>query len=148
MNAFDQQQIEELFAAYHETRAEALRTRERIAGISVSAAAPRQTVRVTVDGLGAITALEFPTHAYRKMAPAELSEAILRAVADARAQVLNELAALSPASGLLSGVVNPADLLAGRADVARLLPEDPAAAAPFATGLAAPASGPGGSVAR
>jgi DNA-binding protein YbaB len=134
MSMLGEQRIDELLAAYRETRAAALRTGERIADIAVSTMAPRRAVSVTVDGRGRITALEFPTHAYRRMAPAELSEAILGAVADARAQVLDKLAALSPAAGLLAGLVSPADLLAGQADLAGLLPEDPFTMPPSGSG--------------
>jgi YbaB/EbfC DNA-binding family len=73
---------------------------QRLAGIAVSATAPRQVVTITVGQYGQIKDLCFPSAAYRGMAPADLAEALLstlrRAQAQAREEVAIVLASVSP----------------------------------------------------
>ena len=67
---------EQALARYRELRRDARNIQERMREISGTAVSKRQTVKVTVDVHGAITALEFPTGAYKRMTPTELAEAI------------------------------------------------------------------------
>ncbi|MEW2168008.1 YbaB/EbfC family nucleoid-associated protein [Streptomyces sp. NPDC007084] len=118
------QQIEGLLEQYRRQREEAAETRRRINATTSTATAPRQTVKVTVGAQGEVTAIEFPTGAYRRMAPKELAEVLLATIRQARSEALDGVA------GVLAGELPPgvtvADLLQGRVDPAALLPEDPA----------------------
>ncbi|MFE2718459.1 YbaB/EbfC family nucleoid-associated protein [Streptomyces mirabilis] len=117
------QQIEGLFEEYRKARSASAERFRQIQEISATATAPRQSVKVTVGVRGDITALEFPTGAYRRMAPAELSQAILAAIQEARAKALAQLSDMD-LGGVLSAM-NPTDLLQGKVDPAAVLPEDP-----------------------
>ncbi|MET7385889.1 YbaB/EbfC family nucleoid-associated protein [Streptomyces sp. NPDC005529] len=118
------QQIEDLLEQYRRQREEAAETRRRINATTSTATAPRQTVKVTVGAQGEVTAIEFPTGAYRRMAPKELADVLLTTLQQARSE------ALEGAAGVLAGELPPgvtvADLLQGRVDPGALLPEDPA----------------------
>ncbi|MFF0183324.1 YbaB/EbfC family nucleoid-associated protein [Streptomyces sp. NPDC005244] len=118
------QQIEDLLEQYRRQREEAAETRRRINATMSTATAPRQTVKVTVGAQGEVTAIEFPTGAYRRMAPKELADVLLATLQQARSE------ALEGAAGVLAGELPPgvtvADLLQGRVDPGALLPEDPA----------------------
>ncbi|WP_371503129.1 YbaB/EbfC family nucleoid-associated protein [Kitasatospora sp. NBC_00374] len=117
------QRIDELMEEYRSRRAAAGDLQRRLREISASATAPRQTVKVTVGAQGELTAVAFPTGAYRRLAPAELAEAILAAARDARQQALG-LAGEAIAAHLPQEV--PAvDFLQGTADLTALLPEEP-----------------------
>lgn len=118
------QQIEDLLEQYRRQREQAAETRRRINATTSTATAPRQTVKVTVGAQGEVTAIEFPTGAYRRMAPKELADVLLATIQQARSE------ALDGAAGVLAGELPPgvtvADLLQGRVDPTALLPEDPA----------------------
>ncbi|MEW1773106.1 YbaB/EbfC family nucleoid-associated protein [Streptomyces sp. NPDC086777] len=118
------QQIEDLLEQYRRQRDEAARTRRRINETTATVTAPRQTVKVTVGAQGEVTAIEFPTGAYRRMAPKELADVLLTALRQARAEALEGVAGVL-AEQLPPGVTVP-DLLQGRVDPAAVLPEDPA----------------------
>lgn len=66
----------------------------RLAGISVSATAPRNVVTVTVGQYGQIKDLSFPSAAYRGMAPADLAETLMNTLRQAQAQAREEVAIL------------------------------------------------------
>ncbi|MFD9596453.1 YbaB/EbfC family nucleoid-associated protein [Kitasatospora sp. NPDC059973] len=118
------QEIEDLLAQYARQREGAAETRRRIAATTATATDPRQAVKATVGAQGELTALEFPTGAYRRMAPKELADLLLATVGQARAQALEAVSAVVTAE-LPPGVVL-GDLLQGRVDPAALLPEEPA----------------------
>ncbi|MCY0960245.1 MULTISPECIES: YbaB/EbfC family nucleoid-associated protein [unclassified Streptomyces] len=118
------QQIEDLLEQYRRQRAEAVETRQRINGTTSTATAPRQAVKITVGAQGEVTAIEFPTGAYRRMAPKELADVLLTTIRQARSEALEGVAAVL-AEGLPPGVTVP-DLLQGRVDPGTVLPEDPA----------------------
>ncbi|MFK0160422.1 YbaB/EbfC family nucleoid-associated protein [Streptomyces sp. NPDC090493] len=123
----EDRELEELFELYRTKRAAATESFQRINSISVTEVSRRETVKVTVGARGDITALEFPTTAYRRMASAELAEVILETLATARTKALAEAANIGLGS-MLQGV-NAADLFQGKIDPASLLPEDPFEAA-------------------
>ncbi|MQS16216.1 YbaB/EbfC family nucleoid-associated protein [Streptomyces kaniharaensis] len=120
------QEIEDLLALYARQREEAAETRRRIAATTATATDPRQAVKVTVGAQGELTAVEFPTGAYRRMAPKELADLLVTTAARAREEAL-EMVAGVVSDGLPPGVT-VGDLLQGRVDPAALLPEDPALA--------------------
>jgi DNA-binding protein YbaB len=117
------QQIEDLLKLYRAQREEAAETRRRINETAATATAPRQTVKVTVSAQGEVTAVEFPTGAYRRMAPKELAEVLITTIQQARAQALEEAGAV--VSAQMPPGVAVADLLQGRIDPAAVLLDDP-----------------------
>ncbi|MCX5135012.1 YbaB/EbfC family nucleoid-associated protein [Streptomyces sp. NPDC060011] len=118
------QQIEDLLEQYRRQREQAAETRRRINATTSTATAPRQTVKVTVGAQGEVTAIEFPTGAYRRMAPKELADVLLATIQQARSEALDGVAGVL--AGELPSGVTVADLLQGRVDPTALLPEDPA----------------------
>lgn len=83
-----------LMSRYREQFEELGRTQQRLREISVTVTAPRKSVAVTVGHGGFVSEVRFPTAAYKRMTPAELSSAITKAIADAQRQVASESAAL------------------------------------------------------
>ncbi len=117
------QQIEDLLDQYRRQRDEAAETRRRINETTSTVTAP-------ADGEdhrrrpGEVTAIEFPTGAYRRMAPKELADVLLTTLRQARAEALEGVSGVL-ADRLPPGVTVP-DLLQGRVDPAAVLPADPA----------------------
>lgn len=117
VGAYDAQ-MESLLADYRTALAEAGEVHRRITEIVGAACSPRQTVRVTVTAQGELLSVEFPTDAYKRMPPAELSEAIAAAVRAAKEDAFEQLAAVVPEHSpgglplmdLIRGRVKPADL--------------------------------------
>ncbi|GAA1909043.1 YbaB/EbfC family nucleoid-associated protein [Streptantibioticus ferralitis] len=116
------QQIEDLLAQYRDAREQAVDTRRRINEVEATVTAPRRAVKVTVGAQGQVTALEFPTNAYRTMAPKELSKLIVSTLQQARAQALEKV--METALGPLPGGLSPAALAQGDIDLRALLPEE------------------------
>jgi DNA-binding protein YbaB len=117
------QGIEDMLALYQKQRAEATETRRRINETTGTATAPRQSVKVTVSAQGEVTAIEFPTGAYRRMAPKELAETLMATLTEARADAMTRVAELTDLR--LPPGVRVGDLLEGRADPSTILSEDP-----------------------
>ena len=84
-------EIEELLAKYRERRSKAGELQRQITAVTGTATAQRQTVKITVNVQGEITALEFPTGAYKRMAPAELAEVITSTQQAAKAKALESM---------------------------------------------------------
>ncbi|BBB02281.1 hypothetical protein RVR_10143 [Actinacidiphila reveromycinica] len=118
------QDIEGLLELYRKQREEAAETRRRINEVTGTATAPRQTVKVTVGAQGDVTAIEFPTGAYHRMAPKELADALLATIREARAEAMEKVAELT--SLALPPGVTVTDLLRGEVDPKAILPDDPA----------------------
>ncbi len=116
------EQIEELLAEYRDAREQAAETRRRINEVQATVTAPRQVVKITVGAQGQVTALDFPTAAYRNLPPKELSKVIMATLEQARAQALSKVSEVT--LGRMLGGVSPADLLQGRFDPRSLLPDD------------------------
>lgn len=117
------QGIEDMLALYQEQRAAASETRRRINETTGTGTAPRQTVKVTVTANGDLSAVEFPTGAYRRMAPKELSEAMMAAFTEARADAMAKVAELTDLH--LPPGVRVADLVQGQVSPEALLSQDP-----------------------
>ena len=122
MDVFDKE-LDRLLQEYREARTQAGELQQQMREISATAVAPRQSVKVTVGVQGELTALEFPTGAYRRMAPAELAEAVLGAAREASAKARQALTELTLPQ--LPGGVEFADLIRGTADLSKVLPLDP-----------------------
>ncbi|MGW1029007.1 YbaB/EbfC family nucleoid-associated protein [Streptomyces sp. NPDC002577] len=117
------QHIEELLGAYRRERAQVGELQRRMREVKASATAPRQALKVTVNSQGEVTEIEFPTGAYKRMAPVELSQMLLSTIQKARTTVMAEVAEVL--SGHLPAGMSAADLLQGKADLGGLLPEAP-----------------------
>jgi DNA-binding protein YbaB len=117
------QQIEEMLREYRRQREQAVETRRRVGEVTASATAPRQAVKVTVGAQGEVNEIEFPTGAYRRMAPKELADALLDTIREARNKALQQVGEVVSAD--LPQGVTITDLLQGRVDPTAVLPEDP-----------------------
>jgi DNA-binding protein YbaB len=115
--------IEELMTRYRERRSQAGELQRQIAAVTGTAVAQRQTVKVTVNAQGEITALEFPTGAYKRMTPHELADAITGTAREAKSRALDALKTLMLPE--LPGGLNFLDLIQGKAQLAAALPEEP-----------------------
>jgi DNA-binding protein YbaB len=119
--SFDDQ-LAEMLADYQRERDSVMDLQQKLTSVSCSAAAPRNTVKVTVGAQGEISELDFPTKAYRKMTPKELADAILGAVRDARHKAKAEVTELMAAQ--LPGA-NIRAWMEGTPDMQGVLPEEP-----------------------
>lgn len=117
------QHIEELLGAYRRERAQIGELQRRMREVKASATAPRQALKVTVNSQGEVTAIEFPTGAYKRMAPVELSQMLVSTIQKARATAMAEVAEVL--SGHLPEGISATELLQGKADLGGLLPETP-----------------------
>ncbi|MGW6449806.1 YbaB/EbfC family nucleoid-associated protein [Lentzea sp. NPDC055074] len=88
------EQLERLVAQYREQFAELQETQRRLREISCSATSPRQVVTVTVGHGGVVRDVKFPSSAYKRLTPAELSAAIVRTITDAQQQAAGQAAAI------------------------------------------------------
>lgn len=122
-------QVEELMAQYQQRLASIGELQRKIASISGTAASARQSVKVTVDVNGEITSLEFPTGAYKRLPPAELSAEIMATARDAKAKAREQLdtlmAAEFPAGQSLSDIAKVADIVKGGVDPAEAFGAEP-----------------------
>lgn len=116
-------EAEEALARYRELRKDANNLQRQALEISCTAVSKRQSVKITVNVQGEITSIEFPTGAYKRMAPTELAEAIKSTAQEAKAAALDELNALMEPR--MSMGLNFKDLIQGKADLTAALPEEP-----------------------
>jgi DNA-binding protein YbaB len=115
-------ELEGLMEEYRKRRARTAELQRSIREISASATTPRQTIKVTVGAQGDLTGIEFLTGAYKRMAPNELTEAILGAVAEAKVKAMDSLRELMTPE--LPAGLNFDDLVAGKADMSKAVPEN------------------------
>ncbi|GAA4815439.1 YbaB/EbfC family nucleoid-associated protein [Streptomyces ziwulingensis] len=120
---FDEQ-IEELQATYRAQLEQIGELQRRMREVSGTATAKAQAMKVTVGPQGELTAVEFPTNAYRRMTPKELADLVVSTVQEARAKATAELAQVMTPH--LPEGLDAEHLLRGTADVGRLMPRDPA----------------------
>ncbi|MFB9909040.1 YbaB/EbfC family nucleoid-associated protein [Allokutzneria oryzae] len=116
-------EIEALLARYEQQRHDAVDCHRRMREVSVTVTAPKRALTVTVGPQGELTNVDFPTGAYRTMAPKELAALLMKTVATAREQALESVAEVL--AGVFPGGLDVAGLHAGRAGVEDLLPERP-----------------------
>ena len=116
-------EIEELLAKYRERRSKAGELQRQITAVTGTATAQRQTVKITVNVQGEITALEFPTGAYKRMAPAELAEVITSTQQAAKAKALESMKSMLLPE--MPNGLNFMDLMQGKADLAAAIPVEP-----------------------
>lgn len=104
--------MKRLLADFQRARTDALRMRDRLATATATATSDDGLVTATVTASGEVSGLKFNGTAYRRMAPAELSQAILGSIKAARSGVTAQFR----------------DVMAAVPDLATLIPEDPMAA--------------------
>ncbi|MFJ3671202.1 YbaB/EbfC family nucleoid-associated protein [Streptomyces sp. NPDC090106] len=120
---FDEQ-IEQLGETYRTQLAQIGDLQRRMREVSGTATAKAQAMKVTVGPQGELLSVEFPTSAYRRMAPKELADLLVTTVQEARGKATAELAKLLDPH--LPDDVDAGSLLRGTADVGHLLPSEPA----------------------
>jgi DNA-binding protein YbaB len=79
-----EQKAEELIAEYEERRAKTGELQRKISEIRGTATSPRGSIKVTVGVQGEVTEIQFPTSAYKRMPPKELSETLLATISEAK----------------------------------------------------------------
>ncbi|MEV7320191.1 YbaB/EbfC family nucleoid-associated protein [Streptomyces sp. NPDC093970] len=114
---------DDLFEAYRARRAEAEQLQKRVRETTASVVAPRQVVKVTVGSRGELTAVEFPTGAYRRLTPAELAEVLMTSVREAQEKVADEVSELLAPH--LPAELNVRGVLRGEANATSGLPDAP-----------------------
>jgi hypothetical protein len=115
--------IEQLFEDYQRQRDSLAETQRRMSEISATASSPRREVTVTVGQNGVMTDIQFSGSAHRRMAPADLTAAILATYADAKESVMQQAAAiLAP---LLPAGLDASALVRGQAGPDAFLPAEP-----------------------
>jgi DNA-binding protein YbaB len=122
VGAFDGD-IDELLGEYQRRRGAAGDLQRQIREITGTASAPRQSVKVTVSVQGEVTALEFPTGAFKRMAPKELADAVLGAIGEAKGKAMDAYKGLMGPH--MPGGLDFMDLIAGNADLTAALPVRP-----------------------
>lgn len=113
-----EQMIEQLTEEYEKARARSGELRQQVRDLTASVTAPRETVKVTVGAQGEVRSIEFPTGAYKRMAPAELSTALMDALNEAKDKaqaMLSELLAPNMPAGM-----NFLDVIQGKAGMPAL----------------------------
>ena len=114
--------MESMLERYRAAKTKAADIQQKLSAVTGTATAQRQTVKVTVNMHGEITALEFPTGAYKRMTPIELAEAITSTVASAKAKAVEAMReALEPETADRPNLMS---LLQGELDVAASMPDE------------------------
>jgi hypothetical protein len=80
--------MEGLFAEFERQRGNLNELQRKMREISETATSPRREVTVTVGQNGVITDIQFPSGAFRRMAPGELSAVLMATYGDAKEKVM------------------------------------------------------------
>ncbi|MCO8275487.1 YbaB/EbfC family nucleoid-associated protein [Actinoplanes sp. TRM 88003] len=84
--------VEGLFAEFERQRSSLNEAQEKMREVSETATSPRREVSVTVGQNGTLTGIQFPTSAFRRMTPGELSTALMTTYAEAKEKALTRSA--------------------------------------------------------
>lgn len=115
--------IESLFEEYQRQRNQLTELQQTMRGLSATATSPRREVTVTVGQNGVLTDIQFPTGAYRRLAPSDLTRILLGTYIEAKDDVLNQAASvLQP---MLPDGVDAQALVRGTAGTDAYLPAEP-----------------------
>jgi DNA-binding protein YbaB len=123
MSSSLQEQLELTLAEYRRKREDLRGVQKRIAEISASVTSPRNVVSVTVGQHGQVTGVQFPSTAYRSMAPAELAKVVFETVEKAQQKAREELTEMM--EPMMPAGLSMRDLVAGKADIDKIFPDDP-----------------------
>lgn len=116
-----QNQVEQAMARLRETQDRLGAVQRELAETTTKSTSHNRAVTITVDGQGEISAVAFPTNAYRSMAPAELGDLLVATIRDARRAAAQTAAALY--TPLLPGGSRLGDVLAGDLDLDGMISE-------------------------
>ncbi|GID32213.1 YbaB/EbfC family nucleoid-associated protein [Paractinoplanes brasiliensis] len=84
--------VEGLFAEFERQRSNLNDAQEKMREVSETATSPRREVAVTVGQNGVLTGVQFPTSAFRRMTPGELSTVLMTTYAEAKDKALTRSA--------------------------------------------------------
>lgn len=117
------ERIEGLFEEYQQQRNSLTELQHRMRELTASATSPRREVSVTVGQNGVLTDIRFPTSAYKRLTPADLTEVIMTTYAEAKEKVMVQAeAVLAP---MLPDGVDAGSLVRGTAGTDAFLPPEP-----------------------
>jgi len=114
--------LEQMFEQYQRQHSMLTDLHQKMKEISVTATSPRREVEITVNHGGSVTDIAFTGSAYKRMAPKELAEVIMRTLEDAKDKAADESARLL--EPVMPNGMNARDLLAGRLGIEQLAPAD------------------------
>ena len=117
------ERIEHLFQEYERQRSSLTAMQQQMREISGSATSPRREVTVTVGQNGVLTDVTFPTGAYKRLTPAELTAVIMQMYAEAKEQIVQKTAELL--APVLPEGMDAQALARGTADTDTFLPAEP-----------------------
>ncbi|MCM4083588.1 YbaB/EbfC family nucleoid-associated protein [Paractinoplanes hotanensis] len=83
-----QGRMEGVLAEFERQRSNLAEVQRKMRDLSETATSPRREVSVTVGQNGVLTAIQFPSTAFRRMTPGELSSVLMATYADAKEKVL------------------------------------------------------------
>jgi DNA-binding protein YbaB len=116
-------QTTDLLHHYEEQRNQATAIQDKLNNISHTATSPRREVTVTAGHGGTLLTITFPTSAYKRLTPTELTTAITTTYNEARNKANDQAAQiLQP---LLPHGLNAHALIAGQAKPEDLIPDGP-----------------------
>lgn len=117
------ERIEGLFQEYQHQRNRLTELQQVMRGLCATATSARREVSITVGQNGVVTDIQFPTNAYRRLPPTDLTRLLLETYAEAKEDVLNQAAsALAP---MLPDGVDAQSLVRGTAGTDAYLPPEP-----------------------
>lgn len=114
--------MQELMADYQRQCESLAQVQRKIDETVGTAVAPRQAAKVTVDASGAVTELEFPTGAYKNMAPKELADMLLAVLKEAHENAVRAVTGI--VGEQQSDGESIADMLGGQEDFKNWLSQD------------------------
>ena len=115
-----QEQAEQLVAEYEARRSRTGELRRKLGEIRETVTGPRGSMKVTVDAQGNVTALEFPTGAYKRMAPKELADALLETIGKAQEKAMESVGSVMTPE--MPGSSNILEMMRAKADAAVKVP--------------------------
>jgi hypothetical protein len=115
--------LEDLYEDYRERRSGLGELQRRMQAVSATAVSARREVSVTVGYSGVVTDVSFPTGAYRRLAPKELADLLLRTMGEARDSAVVDAAAIM--EPLMPAGMSASDLLRGDMDAMEMVPPEP-----------------------
>ena len=117
------ERIESLFEEYQRQRNSLTEMMQKMRDISATTTSARREVTVTVGQNGTLTDIKFPTGAYKRLAPADLTAIIMETFSEAKEQAAKEAAAvLEP---MLPAGMDADALVRGAAGTDAFLPPEP-----------------------
>jgi hypothetical protein len=117
-----QGRLEEIADQFRASRERAVERGRTLSGLSECYTDAKGTLSVTVGVGGTVRELRFLSQRYREMAPAELADLITSSLAAAQERVQRRMLEILPST--LLGGIDTAELLSGKADLGKLLPEE------------------------